>query len=411
MESLIDGATDLRSGLTFWEARNPPLTGQAELPKDISVDVVIVGAGITGAFIAERLSRRGKSILVVDRRGLQRGSTAASTALLSWELDTSMLELESLWGFKAAADIYRRSHDTVKAIGALAGHHGISCHFAWRDSIYLSGSTLDPADLREELRLRARAGIGGRFVSSAELAAAEGVAGEAALVSPGSAEADPVALARGLLAVAVARGALIAAPATAVAYEAADSGVVVATDRDAVIRAGALVLATGYEMPEFVPASIHRVVSTWALATEPMVARGPWSDHAIVWEASDPYLYMRTTSDRRIVAGGEDEELTDAAARDALTAEKTGLILAGAGTLLSNLDIGDAEFAWSGFFGRTEDGLPLIGQVPGMSHCFGAYGYGGNGITFSAMASVAIDRMIAGEEDPDAELLSLDRQL
>lgn len=411
MESLIDGATDLRSGLTIWEARNSPLVGRSELPRDVSVDVLIVGAGITGAFLAERLSRRGKTILVIDRRGLQRGSTAASTALLSWELDTSMLELERLRGFRAAAAIHRRSQDTVKAIGALTAHHGIPCHFAWRDSIYLSGSTLDPTDLREELQVRAKAGIDGRFVLSAELAATEGVIGEAALVSPGSAEADPVALARGLLAVAAARGAVIAAPVTAVTYEGTGSGVVVATDRDAVIRAEALVLATGYEMPEFVPASIHRVVSTWALATEPMVARGPWSKHAIVWEASDPYLYMRTTSDCRIVAGGEDEELTDAAARDALTVEKTGRILAKVGALLSNLDVGHADFAWSGFFGRTEDGLPLIGPVPGMPHCFGAYGYGGNGITFSAMASVVIDRMIAGEKDADAELLALDRQL
>lgn len=220
-----------------------------------------------------------------------------------------------------------------------------------------------------------------------------------------------MALARGLLAVAAERGAVIAAPVTAIAYEAAESGVVVATDRDAVIRAGALVLATGYEMPEFVPATIHRVVSTWALATEPMVASGPWSEHAIVWEASDPYLYMRTTSDRRIVAGGEDEELTDPAARDALTEKKIGRILAKARALLADADIANADFAWSGFFGRTEDGLPLIGRVPGVPHCFGAYGYGGNGITFSAMASVVIDRMIAGEEDPGAEPFALDRQL
>lgn len=161
MGSLIDGATDLRSGLTLWEAQNPPLVAQAELPRDVSVDVVIVGAGITGAFVAERLSRRGKTILVIDRRGLLRGSTAASTALLSWELDTPMLELERLRGFKGAADIYRRSQDTVKAIGALAQYHGIPCHFAWRDSIYVSGSALDPADLHEELRLRAKAGIDG----------------------------------------------------------------------------------------------------------------------------------------------------------------------------------------------------------------------------------------------------------
>ena len=28
----------------------------------------------------------------------------------------------------------------------------------------------------------------------------------------------------------------------------------------------------------------------------------------LIWESSDPYLYLRTTADDRIICGGEDEE-------------------------------------------------------------------------------------------------------
>ena len=339
MDNLIDGAIDLRSGLTVWEARHPPLEGQTDLPKEISVDILIVGAGITGAFLAERLSRHGESIMVVDRRGPLRGSTAASTALLSWELDAPMLRLEQLRGFDAAARAYRRSRETVAAIAGLVDACRIPCHFTPRGSLYLAGSALDPADLREEQRLRSRAGIAGDFLAADGLAA-EGIAAEAALAYRGCAEADPVALARGLLAAAVQRGAVVAAPVTAVAYGADRDGVTVATDLESVIHARRLVLATGYEMPEIVPATIHEVTATWSLATPPLPADRLWRTRAIVWEASDPYLYMRTTGDGRIVAGGEDEPLTDARARDALTPEKTGRIAEKVGALLPHADIG-----------------------------------------------------------------------
>jgi glycine/D-amino acid oxidase-like deaminating enzyme len=52
--------------------------------------------------------------------------------------------------------------------------------------------------------------------------------------------------------------------------------------------------------------------------------------------------------------------------------------------------------AWCGTFGETVDGLPLIGPVPSLPHVYGAYGYGGNGITFSYLAAQMIGALIAG---------------
>ena len=68
-----------------------------------------------------------------------------------------------------------------------------------------------------------------------------------------------------------------------------------------------------------------------------------------------------------------------------------------------------ADAAWTGFFSETTDGLPLIGAVPGRPRCFAAFGYGGNGITFSAIAAQLIQRAILGLDDPDAELFALPR--
>ena len=55
------------------------------------------------------------------------------------------------------------------------------------------------------------------------------------------------------------------------------------------------------------------------------------------------------------------------------------------------------------------DGLPLIGPVPGAKGLYAAYGYGGNGITFSYLAAQLIDALIGGGTSPLVEDFALDR--
>jgi len=47
--------------------------------------------------------------------------------------------------------------------------------------------------------------------------------------------------------------------------------------------------------------------------------------------------------------------------------------------------------------------------VPGQPNLFSAYGYGGNGITFSYLASAIIARLIRGEPHPSFEYFAIDR--
>ena len=55
------------------------------------------------------------------------------------------------------------------------------------------------------------------------------------------------------------------------------------------------------------------------------------------------------------------------------------------------------------------DGLPLIGPVPGAKGVYAAYGYGGNGITFSFLAAHLIGDLIAGKTSPLLDDFALDR--
>ena len=358
--------------------------------------------------MAERLTRRGLKVVILDRLQPERASTAASTALLLWETDAPLRELEDRLGFDGAAAVYRRTHDAVREIAGLVAALGIDCGFAPRDSLYLAGDRLDSADLREELGLRRAAGLPGVLLDPGGVARL-GLRAEAALCSAGAAQADPVALASGLMKTAQARGALLLSPLEAVAYDAFASGIAVATDRGTQITGQALILATGYDMPPFVPSTAHRLLSTWVVATAPLPPEFLWPGAALVWEASDPYLYMRTTSDRRLIAGGADAPVVEAAARDALTARKVGELLQRVAARFRPIAPSQLAYVWSGVFGETSDALPLIGALPGMPGCYAAFGYGGNGITFSAIAAEMIDRLMRGKVDPHQEAFALDR--
>jgi glycine/D-amino acid oxidase-like deaminating enzyme len=67
------------------------------------------------------------------------------------------------------------------------------------------------------------------------------------------------------------------------------------------------------------------------------------------------------------------------------------------------------EFEWSGVFGKTKDSLPYIGKYPETSRIFYALGFGGNGITFSLIASEIITDLLLGKKNKDAEIFSFTR--
>ena len=53
--------------------------------------------------------------------------------------------------------------------------------------------------------------------------------------------------------------------------------------------------------------------------------------------------------------------------------------------------------------------MPLIGPVPGAKGIYAAYGYGGNGITFSFLAARLIGDLIAGKTSPLLRDFAIDR--
>ncbi|MCC7126202.1 MAG: FAD-binding oxidoreductase, partial [Acidobacteria bacterium] len=328
---------DLRTGQSVWQAhRVTPVPYHAHR-RERATDVLVVGAGITGALLAERLTADGHDVIVVDRRPPVHGSTPASTALIQYDLDVPLSHLADAIGWARASRIWRRSSLAVTALHRRITRLRIDAALEERESLYLDGDVLGRRDLRHECVARQRAGLEVEYLEPSRVARLFGISGRAAIRSEGNIAADPRRLASALLRIAVRRGARVLSPVEVTDIEATRRGVDVRTAAGRTIRARHLVLATGYEMPKVVPASGHRVVSTWAIATV-CQPRRLWPRRPFVWEASDPYLYIRATADGRVICGGEDEPFADEESRDAQLPHKTSVLQRRLAALLPSID-------------------------------------------------------------------------
>lgn len=89
---------DLKSGYPYWVVKNGLLHAFPPLQQDLRCDVAVLGGGISGALIADELVAHGHEVVVIDRRDIGWGSTAASTALLQYEIDTSKRMADGRFG-------------------------------------------------------------------------------------------------------------------------------------------------------------------------------------------------------------------------------------------------------------------------------------------------------------------------
>jgi glycine/D-amino acid oxidase-like deaminating enzyme len=398
---------DLRTGRPVWFAYRAPSVKVTPLARSTKTDVLVVGMGISGAMIADALTDVGLSVVCVDRRGPLLGSTPATTALVQYEIDQPLSLLTRKIGKQRAQRAWRRSRLAVSNLAARIAELGIACDLTSRPSVYLAGDVLDADALKEEAEARREAGLHAALLDRRALADRYGIRRDAALVGFDNLALDPRKLAAGLLLRAAERGARLHAPVEIATFEDSADGIVAHAVDGRRIEAANVVLATGYELASVAPAKGHRVISTWALATAPQKSR-LWPEAAFLWEASDPYLYVRATADGRVICGGEDEDFSDEEARDALIPAKTATLVAKLQRLLPSIDPTPTH-VWAGSFGSTATGLPLIGKVPRRPRIFAVMGYGGNGITYSRIASELVATALCGGRDPDEDLYRLPR--
>lgn len=398
---------DLISGCPFWPIHDGLLGVYPPLAEHLECDVAIIGGGITGALVGYHLAEAGVDVVVLDRRDIGFGSTAASTALLQYEVDTPLHRLVGLVGERRAVRSYRLCHEAVQKLQRLAARLG-GCGCTARESVYLASRARDVAALRREFEVRRKIGLAVEYWGAREIAAETSLPRRAAILSHGAAEIDAYRFTHALVAAAVRRGLRVCDRTAVTRIVPGRRGVTLHTDRRCRVRAHRIVIAAGYEAQDYFRRRFTALHSTYALVSEPMDAFPGWPKRRLLWETARPYFYLRSAPDGRAMMGGADEAFRDPVARDALLAAKTRRLGRTFAHFFPEATM-EVAYAWTGTFAETRDGLPFIGVSPEHPHAYVALGYGGNGITYSLVAAEIIRDLHLGRRNPDAEIFRFDR--
>lgn len=407
---------DLRSGAAFWPINSGLIHNYPALESDEQADVLVLGAGITGALMTKRLSRLGLNVVALDRRDVARGSTSASTAMLQYEMDTHLIDLRRMVGRARADRAYLLCLEAVEGLETLSREVGEEQSFKRKQSLYYASTRRDLSALREEYQARRTLGIALEFLGPSELRERFGLRQSGALLSRVAAEVDPYRLTHALLKRAQEMGARIYDRSEVEGWQERPQGFT-ARARGFTVQARWLVVAGGYESMGLLqrhlpPAPFSRPLAqlknSYALVSEPLNLPATLRD-TLMWETARPYLYLRTTADNRLMVGGEDDEHASVARRETLLPRKQRLLERKMAKLFPNLKW-ETAYSWAGTFGETRNGLAYIGPHPRLSErLLFALGYGGNGITYSHVAADLIAARIAGRPSADEQVFAFDR--
>lgn len=399
---------DLTTGYPYSLISNGLPAAYPKLDKSLKTDVVIIGGGISGALTAYYLISAGIDCVVVDARTIGLGSTCASTSLLQYELDKSLADLSAQIGKRDAMRIYKMCSRSIDTLEELTVKLKFS-HFERQESLFFAAEAKHVAFLESEYTIRRKAGLDVALLCQKDIERQFGFSAPSAILSAQGAVTDGYLLTHALLQYSQSKGLKVfdRTRVSDIIYR--TKGVTLKTTSGCTLSAGKIVNATGYEVTTFIDKKIVNLHSTYAIASEHLsMGTNPWRRKAMLWNTADPYLYMRLTTDHRILVGGRDERFYSPVRRDKLIGRKTKLLKKDFEKLFPETEL-VPEFSWTGTFGATTDSLPYIGVYAPTPHTYYALGFGGNGITFSVIAAEMIRDMLLGRKNSKQALFSFSR--
>lgn len=368
------------------------------LKNDVTADIVVIGAGITGLTAADLLTRQGKKVVVLEAGRIGSGTSGGTSAHLDVHPEESPRTHIKDFGEDAARTFTQGRFRAIDHIERRIAELGGGCDFKRIDG-YQYTEHADHADqLRDQIEDYARLGL-----SVAAAGSDIGLPFHVAfgLQFPGMARFHPMAYLRKLAAAVAAAGGMIHEGTRAAIPEGGDT-CVVGTDRGGTVRAKSVIVATH---------SAYVGISSFDMRVYPfqsyvIAARvtKPIGD-ALYWDDASPYHYLRIADSgdpNLLIIGGADHKTGES------VDERDGWMKLEDYTRQRWSDF-TVERRWSAELFEPDDGVPYAGEVPTMKNVYVATGFSGVGLTFGTACGEMIADLILGRENPLAAIFSPSR--
>ncbi len=398
----------LRTLESFWLLKNGLLHSYPSLQSTISTDIAVIGAGITGALVSHALMEAGYNVILIDKRDVGQGSTSATTSMLQYEIDVPLYQLAEMIGEQNAALCYRSGMEAINQLEQTVSKEKIDCGFQKKKSLYISHNKKAAQWLRKEFDIRNKYQLGVQWLSAKEVKDHYGIHCFGAILSNTAASVDAYKLAHELILLNVKRGMRVFDQTDISSFDFESEQPVIHTKDGHTASCNKIVFCSGFETTEMLKEKVADLFYTYACVSEQDIPLNKNLKETLVWNTADPYIYMRTTDDGRLLIGGEDSSTNFSFFQQRTKEKKAKKLVEKLQTILPGVDFIE-DFSWGGTFGSTKDGLPYIGVSPEYKNALFVLGFGGNGITFSIQAMDIIPDILNDNYNKLTELYKFGR--
>lgn len=364
------------------------------LDGDLTTDVVVVGAGITGLTAAALLAQGGRRVVVIDKDQVGAGETGLTTSHATQILDVRYHALIRDFGREAARLVAASKRDAIEIIASLALQHGVECEFSRVPGYLYTEREGDVGAIEEECAAAQAAGVDARVVRAVPLP----FPAVAAMEIPNQAQFHALQFVLGLARQLEVAGVRIFGRTPALSTEEGEPCRV--ETPHGTITANALVVAA------HVPVNNRFLLHTQLIPTRSYVVATPVPAGTLApglfWDTDDPYHYNRVhpgAAGPVLIVGGADHHTGDGPQGDAPFQSLQHYAQ-------PRFGVRSFRWRWSGQIVTSIDGLPFIGPNPGSSNAYVATAFAGNGTTFGALAGRIVADLVLGRPNPYAEVYS-----
>ncbi|HYD80437.1 MAG TPA: FAD-dependent oxidoreductase [Paucimonas sp.] len=386
-------------GMPIWAAAATAAADAfPQLDADLSVDVVIIGGGITGITTAAQLVRAGRTVAVLEAQEICSGNSSQSTGNLYGPVAVGLYDLGKKWGDDVVEQVVRSRLLAIDLIERNIVEHDLHCDFTrepW--TLYtIAGFPDEVAQIEHEYQAARGAGLDAKLSNDLPLPYMI----RRALVVRNQAQFNPFLYVRGL-----------AAAIQSAQCRICEHSAVVDIDIDA-----GIVRTIGYAVrADHIVMATHTPKGFNVLQTE----LGPYREYAVAipmgakelpsgifWSAGED-----KTSTRLAEIGGKpyvlmigEKHKTGQEAHPETCYRKLEQYLQS--RFDARFDASAQVFRWSAQQYRSADGLPYIGSSGTASSLYLATGFGPDGLTYGSLAGWMIADEICGRKNPYTELYS-----
>jgi glycine oxidase len=359
------------------------------------VRVLVVGAGVVGAAVADELSRRGAEVVVADMRVPAAGSTQAAAGVLAPWIEAHSGGLLDLG--EASLRRYDAFVDRVTAEG------GMPVEYQRRGTLEVALTSAQEHALRQDAARYTATGVTHAWLDAAALRAAEpgvGPDARAALLLPEQGYVQARALTEALLRAAGRRGAVCHSATRVTSLTPTSEGVTAETLSGA-LHADCAVLAAGswssgdaFRPVAATPVTPVRGQLLHLSAPAPLSTRVLWGADCYLVPWQDGSLLVGATVEHV----GFDERPTEEGV-DGLRRAAAALLPASATAALREVRVGLRP--------GTSDHLPIIGRASASPRVVFATGHYRNGVLLAPItAELVADLLLDGREGSELRLAS-----